>query len=185
LGLAIEIGSLFTSLGRVPIVQGTESDDLLVNQPVQLQQISGAGFQDHELEKLKCEESLGMSHLEVGGGDARQLAEENVNPCEESKRFMCETSLGPSHVDGGDGDTHKPRYPNHWLIGYQLEIHRRESELEVERREQKEHLWDLEHYLSQEWRFATVVHQVQHMDPGRTRDKAVEWLWISVYAAQE
>jgi hypothetical protein len=45
----------------------------------------------------------------------------------------------------------------------------------------KKQLRAVKHHLRQELRFAKIVDQVKHMDPGRTRDKAIEEFWISVY----
>jgi hypothetical protein len=163
-----------------PNVERTGSDDPLVNRLVQFRQIPKEGYQQQELEELKCEKSVGLSHVEDGGGDAQQLAEENVNSYEEWKRSMCERSTGPSHVEDGGGDAHQLKQSNHWLFREQLEISQHESAFEIKRREQKVRLPDLKHYSSQEWRFTRIVHQV------RLRDlKSSIWIqeefWISVY----
>jgi hypothetical protein len=45
---------------------------------------------------LECERSSGPSHVEEGGGDARQSGD--------SSHLRCERSYGPSHVEDGGGD---------------------------------------------------------------------------------
>jgi hypothetical protein len=103
---------------------------------------------------------------------------EKANPYGELKRFMCERSSGLSHVEDGAGDTHRPKQSNHWLFREQLEIQQRESAFEIKRREQKRRWRDLKPYLSQDWRFARILYQVQHMNPGRNLDRVIEDFWI-------
>jgi hypothetical protein len=103
--------------------------------------------------------------------------------------LKCERSFGSSHVGDGGGDTHQPKQsfqvreqrPNQWLVRGRLEITQYESKFNMRRQEQKDCLRDLKHYLNQEWRFAAFLHDFPHMGPGRTRDKAIEIFWISVY----
>jgi hypothetical protein len=123
---------------------------------------------------LKCERFPGPSHVDDGGGDALQFVEEYVNPYEEWKRFVCGE---PSHQSM---EVHQ-RGSDCWLVREQLEIPHYESQFKVRRREQKQRIRDLEHYLSQEWRFVRILEQIRDMSPGRARDKAVELFWISVH----
>jgi hypothetical protein len=115
----------------------------------------------------------------------RQIPEED-NQSRELDEPICERSSGPSHVVGGGGATHRPlevhrQNANCWLIREQLKTPQCESKFNIKRRQQKERLRDVKHYLNQEWRFAPILHQVQHMSPGRALDKAIEIFWISVY----
>jgi hypothetical protein len=68
-----------------------------------------------------------------------------------------------------------------WLIRSQLEVLQIWSSFEVKISQQKERLRDLEHYLRQDWRFANFIFHSDYIGPGRSRDKAIEEFWISVY----
>jgi hypothetical protein len=65
--------------------------------------------------------------------------------------------------------------------GDQLKISQVESVFEIQKPERKKRLRDLKHWLKQEWRIGLIASQARHMEPGRSRDKAIEDFWISVY----
>jgi hypothetical protein len=84
------------------------------------------------------------------------------------------------HTSEQDFETRQHR-TGQWLIRVQSEVPRTESSFEAKRRQQKERLWDLEHCLRHDWRFANLICQTQHLGPGRSRDKVIEEFRISVY----
>jgi hypothetical protein len=112
-------------------------------------------------EELERERRLRSSHVVEGCGDAlkseieKALSYQEENPYAEMKKLTCKRSLGPSHVEDGGGDRHKAvsevrqQNVNQWLIRLQSEVPRIESPFEIRKRQQKERLKDLKHYLNQ------------------------------------
>jgi hypothetical protein len=100
----------------------------------------------------------------------QQLCEEE-NPYEESIRLN--TSEQGLEI--------RQQRTGQWRIRSQLEVPQVESSYEAKMRQQKERLHDLEHYLKQDWRFAGFIFRSRNTGPGRSRDKAIEEFWISIY----
>jgi hypothetical protein len=75
-GLTTEIGVPIILSGSIPCVERTGSNDPLVNSLIQLHQLSKEIHQGQEPEQLKRERSIGVSHVDDGGGDTPQLMEE-------------------------------------------------------------------------------------------------------------
>jgi hypothetical protein len=75
--LTTAIGGLLHSPMEATDVEGTGSDDPLLNCLVHLRQLPKEVYQRQELEELKCEKSVGPSHVDDGGGDTHQPKQSN------------------------------------------------------------------------------------------------------------
>jgi hypothetical protein len=95
---------------------------------------------------------------------------------------MCERPFWSSHVEDGGADARGfEQKTGQWLIRDQLKIPQVESAFEIRKRRRKERLRDLKHSLRQDWKLGVIASQIRHMEPGRSRDKAIEEFWMSVY----
>jgi hypothetical protein len=123
------------------------------------------------------------SFVESPGRDAPLVNSVQLRKfCEELNPYSVhERPFGSSHAEDEGGDAQKfEQKTGQWLIRDQLKIPQIDSIFEIEKRQRMERLKDLKHSLKQDWKCGLISSQVRDMEPGRSRDKDIEWFWILV-----